>query len=63
MIVTVGKSIKTNNITRNNQFAMQPFSSPEPPGVICNEPVMDATENTISFIGLREPNAWSKLKI
>jgi len=51
MIVTVVKSIKTYNITRKNDSAIQPFSSPEPPGVIGNEPVMDATENTPFFFG------------
>ena len=40
------------------------FSSPEPLGLICNRPVaLDATENTNFFIGWRQLNAQSKLKI
>ena len=40
------------------------FSSPEPLGLICNRPVaLDATENTNFFIGWRQLNARSKLKI
>ena len=39
------------------------FSSPEPLGLICNEPVaLDATENTNFFIGWREFFVRSKLK-
>ena len=41
-----------------------PFSSPEPLGLICNRPVaLYATENTNYFIGWRQLNAQSKLKI
>ena len=41
-----------------------PFSSSEPLGLICNEPVaLDATENTNFFVGWRKLNAQSKLKI
>ena len=40
------------------------FSSPEPLGLICKRPVaLDATENTNFFIGWRQLNAQSKLKI
>ena len=64
---SISKDSWERPVARRPRCSSEPpwsFSSPEPLGFICNRPVaLDATENTNFFIGWRQLNAQSKLKI